>query len=136
MLSNVRLLKELPSYDDVSIVKNKTAFSGYAQSYKVEIVDKKDVIIQLKGSEMVIKDLFKDLLVEMKGFKYQLTLNILLRKQKSSNEIEYRSIYFNSLTETVIGNNYFLEDCFNEIIFKVENWISHGKGWNVEETIS
>ena len=96
----------------MSIVKNKIAFSGYAQSYKIEIVDKKDVIVQLKSSEISIKDLFKDLLVETKAFKYQLTLNILLSKQKSSNETEYRSVYFNSLTKTVIGDNYFLEDCF------------------------
>ena len=41
-LNNVKLLKELPFYDELSIVKNKTAFSGYAQSYKIEIVDKKD----------------------------------------------------------------------------------------------
>ena len=115
-LSNIQLLKELLFYDELSIIKNKTAFSGYSRSYKVEIVDKKDVIIQLKSSEIVIKDLFKNLLLDLKGFKYQLTLNILLSKQKSSNEIEYRSVYFNSLTKTVIGNNYFLEDCFQEII--------------------
>ena len=88
---------------------------------KLKLLIKVDVIIQLKGSEISIKELFKDLLVELKGFKYQLTLNILLRKQKSSNEIEYRSVYFNSLTKTVIGNNYFLDDCFQEIIFKAEN---------------
>ena len=40
-LSNIRLLKELQFYDDLNIVKSKTAFSGYAQSYKVEIADKK-----------------------------------------------------------------------------------------------
>ena len=40
-LSSIRLLKELPFYDDLNIVKSKTAFSGYAQSYKVEIADKK-----------------------------------------------------------------------------------------------
>ena len=40
-LSNIRLLKELPFYDELSIVNNKSAFSGYAQSYKIEIVDKK-----------------------------------------------------------------------------------------------
>ena len=45
-LNNVELLKELPFYDELSIVKTKTAFSGYAQSYKIEIVDKRDVIIQ------------------------------------------------------------------------------------------
>ena len=68
-LSNIRLLKELPFYDELSIVQNKTAFSGYAQSYKIEIVDKKDVITQLKSSEISTENLFKDLLMEMKGFK-------------------------------------------------------------------
>ena len=29
-LNNVQLLKELPFYDELSIVNNKTAFSGYA----------------------------------------------------------------------------------------------------------
>ena len=31
---------KLPFYDELSIVKTKTAFSDYAQSYKIEIVDK------------------------------------------------------------------------------------------------
>ena len=73
-LSNIRLLKKLPIFDELNIVKNKTAFSGYARSYKIEIVDKKDVITQLKSSESSIENLFKDLLMEMKGFKYQITL--------------------------------------------------------------
>ena len=36
----------------------------------VEIVDKKDVIVKLKSSETALKKLFKDLLLELKGFKY------------------------------------------------------------------
>ena len=44
-LSNVQLLKELPFYDELSIVKNKSAFSGYARSYKIDIVDKRDPIV-------------------------------------------------------------------------------------------
>ena len=40
-LSNLQLLKELPFYDELNIVKNKTAFSGYAQCYKIEIIDNK-----------------------------------------------------------------------------------------------
>ena len=123
-LSSVQLLKELPFYDDLSIVKSKTAFSGYSRSYKVEIVDKKDFIVQLKSSKLASKDLFKDLLVELKGPKYQVTLCVLLSKIKSSDLIEYSTVYFNSLTKTVIGK-YFLDQCFNEIIFKLENWISH-----------
>ena len=87
-LSNLQLLKELPFYDELNIVKNKT-FSGYAQSYKIKIIDKKDVIIQLKSSEISIENLFKDLLMEMKGFKYQITLCILLSKVKRSDFVEY-----------------------------------------------
>ena len=48
-------------------------------SYKVEIVDKKDVIVQLEASKSSIKDLFNDLLNERKGFKYEITVNVLLK---------------------------------------------------------
>ena len=47
-LSNIKLLQELPFYDELSTVKNSNAFSGYARSYKVEIVDKKDPLVQLE----------------------------------------------------------------------------------------
>ena len=83
------------------MLKTKTAFSGYAQSYKIEIVDKRDVSVQLKTSETVIKELFKDLLIELKGFKYQITLAALLSKVKNNSETEYSPVYFNSLTKTV-----------------------------------
>ena len=76
-LNNVQLLKKLPFYDELSIVKNKTAFSGYAQSSKIEVVDKRDVIVQVKASKISIVELFKDLLIELKGFKYQITLAVL-----------------------------------------------------------
>ena len=48
-------------------------------SYKVEIVDKKDLIVQLEASKSSIKDLFNDLLNETKCFKYQITVKLLKR---------------------------------------------------------
>ena len=56
-LANVELLKQLPFYGELSIVKNKTASSGYAQSYIIEIVDKTDVVVQLKATEISTKKL-------------------------------------------------------------------------------
>ena len=135
-LNNVQLLKELPFYDELNIVKNKTAFSGYAKTYKIKIVDKRDVIVHLKASEISIKELFKDLLVEIKVFKYQTTLCVLLSKVKSSDFTEYSTVYFNSLTKTVVGDKFKLNQCFNEIIYRLENWISHGSRWIVEEIIN
>ena len=73
-LKNVDLLAELPFYDQLNIIKTDQAFSGYAASYKIGIVDKKDLIVQLEASKSSVKDLFNDLLNETKGFKYQITV--------------------------------------------------------------
>ena len=48
-------------------------------SYRVKIIERKDTITQLEASKLNIKDLFSDLLYETKGFKYQITLKVLLK---------------------------------------------------------
>ena len=63
------------------------------------------MIVQLKASKISIVELFKNLLIELKRFKYQITLAILLSKVKNNSEIEYSPVYFNSLTKTVINSN-------------------------------
>ena len=35
------MIRELPLYDEVSIVKASKAFKGYARSYSIEIIDSK-----------------------------------------------------------------------------------------------
>ena len=54
-LKNIDLLSELPFHGQLNIIKTDHAFSGYAASYKVEIVDKKDLIVQLEASKQVLK---------------------------------------------------------------------------------
>ena len=61
-------------------MKTSQAFSGYAMTYKVEIVEKKDLIVQLEASKSIIKNLFGDILNEMRGFKNQITVKVLLKK--------------------------------------------------------
>ena len=82
-LKNIDLLTELPFSDQLNIIKTDHTFSGYAMSYKVEIVDKKDLIVQLEASKSSIKDLFNDLLNETKGFKYQITMKVSFKKYKT-----------------------------------------------------
>ena len=43
-------------------MKTNNAFRGYAKSFKVEIIERKDPINQLEASKLSIKDLFSDLL--------------------------------------------------------------------------
>ena len=64
-------------------------------SYKVEIIEKKDPIAQLEASKLSIKNLFNNLLNELKGSKYQITVEVLLKQYKHNREIEFRPVYFN-----------------------------------------
>ena len=50
-LNNIDRLAELPFYEQLSIIKTNQAFSGYAASYKIEIVERKDPIVQLQASK-------------------------------------------------------------------------------------
>ena len=131
-LKNMDLLAELPFYDQLNIIKTDQAFSGYATSYKIEIVEKKDLIVQLEESKSSIKDLFNDLLNETKGFKYQITAKVLLKKYKPNEEIEFTPVYFNSSTKTIINNRFKLEHAFQEILYRIDAWINKGSGWIIE----
>ena len=61
-LKNINPLLELPFYEQLSITKTGQAFKQYAMSYKVEIIEKKDPILQLEASKLSIKNLFSDIL--------------------------------------------------------------------------
>ena len=131
-LKNIDRLIELPFYEQLSVIKTNQAFRGYAMSYKVEIILRKDPIVQLEGSKSSIEDLYNDLLNETKGFKYQITIKVLLKKYKLNGEIEFAPVYFNSFTKAVINHRFRLENSFQEILYMLDVWIDKGSGWSVE----
>ena len=126
-LKNIDQLSE-----QLSVIKTDQAFNRYAMSYKVKIVEKKDPTVQLEASKLSIKNLFSDLLNETKGFKYQITVKVLLKKYKHNGEIEFRPVYFNSKTKTIINHRFKLDSSFQEILYMIDIWINNGSGWNVE----
>lgn len=69
-LKNTNLLAELPFYNDLSTIKTDSPFKNFAKSFKVEIAERKDPIMQFEASKEKIKDLMKDLLYEDKSFRY------------------------------------------------------------------
>ena len=56
-------------------------------SYKVAISERKDLILQLEAIKLSFKDLFGDFLNETKGFKYQITLNVLLKNTRAMDKL-------------------------------------------------
>ena len=76
-VNNVNMLRELPFYDELNIVQTAKAFLKYARSYSIDIMKDKngnmnDSLAHLEASKSVIKDLFRGLLTELMGFKYQI----------------------------------------------------------------
>ena len=135
-LKNIDLSAELPFFERLSIIKTNQAFSEYAMSYKVEIVGRKVLIVQLEVSKLSIKNFFGYLLNDTKGFKHQITVKILLKRYKPNGEIEFAPVYFNSWTKTVINSRFKLEDFFQEILYMIDAWINEESGWNIESTES
>ena len=101
-------------------------------SYKVEIIEKKDPIVQLEASKLSFKNLFNDLLNELKDFKYQITVEALLKKYKYNGETELRPVYFNSVTKTVTNHIFKLEKPFEETLCMIDVRINNGSDWIIE----
>ena len=113
---NHKIITRASILQESNVVKSSDAFTGYERSYKVEIVDHKDPLVQLQASKSSIEDLFKDLSDEMKVFKYQITVAVLLSKVNINGSIEYSLVYFNSTTKTVINSEFNLDKLFQEIL--------------------
>ena len=63
----------------------------------------------------------------MKGFRYQMTVTILLSKHKINGDIEFALVYYNSATKTVINSDkYMLDKSFQKTLYRIDNWINEG----------
>ena len=75
---------------------------------------------------------------DIKGFKYQITINVLLKEFKDDGSTEYASVYFNSTTKLVINDDFSnsVDKSFEEILYRTHNWINEGSGWKIESVNS
>ena len=131
-LKMIDQLAELPFYKQLSVIKTNQVFRGYAMSYRVEIIERKDPIVQLKAIKSSIKDLFSDLLNKTMAFKYQITVKVLLKKYKLNREVKLAPVSFNSVAKAVINHRFGLENSFQEMLYMIDVWVNKGSGWNVE----
>ena len=67
---------------------------GYASSYNVEILNSFNPEPQLKNTEFAFINRLKQLLIELRGFKFVATLVLVFKKIKSDDKTKYDT--FNS----------------------------------------
>ena len=132
-LKNKDLLHKLPFYNKLSIEKISKAFKRYARSYRTEIIDSKDPLVQLEASKSNIKDLYKDLLDKINGFKYQMKVESFAKQTQKSLDMEFAPVHFNFTTKTFINSDkYILHKSFQETLHRIDNWINEGSVWVIK----
>ena len=56
----------------------------------------------------------------------------MLSKGKGNEGIKYSSVYFNSITKTVINSEFILNKSLQEILYRIDNWVNERSGWIIE----
>ena len=56
----------------------------------------------------------------------------MLRKYKPNEKIEFRPVYFNPTTKTVINQKFSLQNVLQKFLYRTDNWINKGSGWTDE----
>ena len=124
----------LPLYDSVGISKRKRAFKGYAETYNVEVTDRKSLADSIFLAKSSITDLLSDLLEEKRGFKYVFSATITLRRWNNAiNRYDIETIYINSEAVTVINQRFNLSTSYEKSKNILDIWTCQGSGWIVDK---
>ena len=95
--------KKILNEKKVKITKWTHGFKGYVSSYNVETLNSFNPKLQLKDSESAIKSKKKELLTQLIGFKFVITLALVFKKIECENKTKYDIFYSSSKTKIIIN---------------------------------
>ena len=128
-------ISEKPIPEKRTIISQvEKALRGYTKSFDIQIRDEKDPLIQSQKSRKAINHLFKNLLIQTKGFKFVETLQVKFVKYSNDKKI-LKNGYFNSTTDLIINETDIklsLQASQQQILNKIAQWISEGSGWTIQ----
>ena len=116
------------------IAQVEKAMRGYTKSFNIQLRDEMNPLIQLHKSRQAINYLFKNLLIQTKGFKFVETLQVNFVKYSNDEKIS-KNGYFNSTTDLIINETDIklsLQTSQQQILNKIAQWISEGSGWTIQ----
>ena len=114
------------------------AIRGYTRSYEVGLMNQQDPLIQLQNTRFVIENNLLKILTEMKGLKFNEVLKITFKKQVGDEPIE-KTAYFNGKVQLMTNEIEIVESLQitqEQIINRIQQWISEGSGWTIQSVDS
>ena len=86
-LSNQELLRELPFYDDNNISRNKRVLRGYAKTYKVEIINNRNLSDSFSVSKNCMNESHEKIAFQSESTLYSCLNSLLEAGAKSEGEV-------------------------------------------------
>ena len=129
---------EMNMFKKPTFTQRAKAIKGYTRSYEIGLTNKQDPLIQLQNTRLVIENNLLKILTEMKGLKFNEVLKITFKKQVGDEPIE-KTAYFNGKVQLVANEIEIAESLQitqEQIVNKIQQWISEGSGWTIQSVDS
>ena len=117
-----------------TFTQKEQALQGFTRSYEIGLTSRQDPLIQLQSTRSLIKNNLLKVLNEMKGLKFTETFKITFEKQ-NGDELIKKKAYFNAKSQTVTNEieiAELLQITQQQIVNKIQQWISEGSGWTIQ----
>ena len=118
----------------MGIVRSEHAHQYYAETYNVEITDRISLDDSLFLAKRSINDLFKDLLREKRGFKYNFLTEITLKRwNNATNSYDIITHHIKTNAITVANQRFNLNSAYEELKHRLDIWTGQGSGWIIDK---
>ena len=130
--------KELKFIPRIMAEKIRKALKNNVENYRFDIISN-DPSLQLMESRVITCDNLERLLREKKGLKFNLTLQVKMKKEIDNDEgtgTLYREPYFSSKAKTITNKDQIYDSIMTaeeEILNRIAEWLSEGSQWVIDE---
>ena len=116
------------------------AGKGHAKSYGIELQENLNPLNHFTKAKELVESHLENLLKDIKGFKFIETLKVMFRKDNIDSETRkrvstYKMAFFNSKAKTITKTNdieHELSLSRQEILKRIDQWVSEGSGWVID----
>ena len=124
----------LPLYDSGGIFRREHTYRGSADTYDVEVIGNKSLDDSLFLAKRSINDLFRDLLREKRGFKYNLVTIVTLKRWNNAiNRYDIETVHIKTKAITVTNQRFNLNSAYEELKHRLDIWTGLGSGWIIDK---
>ena len=117
------------------------ALKGHAKSYEIELQDNLNPLNHFTKTRPQTESHLEDLLKTMKGFKFIETLEVTFEKDtidsKTGKRVSiYKTAFFNGKAKTITKVDDIVPELNmsrQEILNVIDNWVSEGSGWVIDQ---